>query len=93
MMIEVTQQMTELSGIDFMYCCISEHPNKKFREQCKLLRYAVMDNPVRFKEIVNILILNPNMNLIPFYPAKEDDSKMKDMIIVGTILDGRLYLG
>lgn len=76
-----------------MFYCTIEHPDKEFREHCKLLRYAVMDNPIKFKDIVNKLITDPYKNLIPFYPAKDDESKVEGMVIVGTIIDGRLYLG
>ncbi len=76
-----------------MYYCIEEHPNIDFRESCKLLRYAVMDDPNKFKATVEKLIENPNKDLIPFYPAKDDIQKTKGMEIVGTIIDGGLYLG
>ena len=93
MKVELTKQMTELSGIDFMYYCTSEHPNKEFQDQCRMLRYAVMGDTKRFQECIDKTVSNPDKNFIPFYPAKADKKKVKGMEIVGTILDGRLYFG
>jgi hypothetical protein len=93
MKIEVTLPMRILNGLDYMYYCLEEHPNSEFREHCKLLRYAVMGKPGKFKEIVDKLIAYPDKTLIPFYPARDDIEKVKGMEKVGTILDGRLYIG
>ena len=76
-----------------MFYCTREHPNKEFREQCQLLMYAVSSDAAMFKEYIDKLLTNPNKNLITFYPAIDDESKVEGLEIVGTILDGRLYLG
>ena len=93
MKVELTKQMTELSGIDFMYYCTSEHPNKDFRDQCQMLLYAVMGDTKRFREYIDKMVSIPSKNFIPFYPAKDDKKNVEGMEIVGTILDGRLYFG
>ena len=76
-----------------MFYCTREHPDKVFREQCQLLMYAVSGDAIMFKEYLDLLLTSPNKNIVPFYPAFEDISKVEGMDFVGTIIDGRLYIG
>lgn len=93
MVVEITPPMTTLEGHELMFYCAHEHPNKVFREQCQLLKYAVFGDTIIFKEFIDKLLANPNKNIIPFYPAIDDESKVEGMVLVGTIIDGRLYFG
>lgn len=83
--------MTELSGIDFVFYCTNEHPNKDFRDLCRMLRYAVIGDTNRFREYIDKMVSNPDKNFISFYPAKDDKERVEGMKYVGTILDGCLY--
>lgn len=55
--------------------------------------YAVSGDTIMFKEYIEKLFTSPNKNFIPYYPAFEDISKVEGMELVGTIIDGRLYIG
>lgn len=93
MKIEITDEMKSLKGKWFVSYCLFDHPDKEFRDNMKMLYYAVIYDLVKTEMYIRQLIENPDLELICFYPACDNKDKVKGKRRIGTIYDGYLYMG
>lgn len=93
MKIEITDEMKSLKGKWFVCYCLFDHPDKEFRDNMKMLYYAVIYDLVKTEMYIRQLIENPDLELICFYPACDNKDKVKGKRRIGTIYDGYLYMG
>lgn len=92
MKVEITEELMQLKGKEFVSYCLFDHPDKEFREKMKMLNYAVIYDLEKTEKYIRMLIDNKNLELFFFYPSFHDKEEVKNKKRIGSIPEGDLYL-
>lgn len=93
MNISITDEMKSLKGKEFVFYCLSQHPNKVFRKDVGILLYAVSWDMEKAEKYIRRLTAEKDKTLVAYYRFMDDKDKIRGKERIGTILDGCLYFG